>query len=161
MEDIVKFCYKNWWFLSEIESIFFDFLKLFSQKIKNHLCWRKSRHCNHKTTSLRANAKQSRKILSSNIFHWTASSDFILPRRDVCSQSFIAGLHPAYNAKKENWLSNQFSFSFNLDVGNELSSQEVALQVFSPLRVFTTVFGMTLPKHRQLNVAFAERRVVS
>ena len=31
---------------------------------------------------------------------------------------------------------------FNLDVGNELSSQEVALQVFSPLRVFTTVFGM-------------------
>ena len=29
-----------------------------------------------------------------------------------------------------------------LDVGNELSSQEVALQVFSPLRVFTTVFGM-------------------
>ena len=36
--------------------------------------------------------------------------------------------------------SNQF-FS-KLDVGNVLSSQEVALQVFSPLQVFTTVFGM-------------------
>ena len=34
------------------------------------------------------------------------------------------------------------SLLFNLDVGNELSSQEVALQVFSPLRIFTTVFGM-------------------
>ena len=37
---------------------------------------------------------------------------------------------------------HQFSLLFNLDVGNELSSQEVALQVFSPLRIFTTVFGM-------------------
>ena len=31
---------------------------------------------------------------------------------------------------------------FKLDAGNVLSSQEVALQVFSPLQVFTTVFGM-------------------
>ena len=97
---------------------------------------------NYYYPSLQVNAKQSRKILSSNIFHWTASSDFILPRRDVCSQSFIAGLHPAYNAKKENWLSNQFSFFLKLDVGNELSSQAVARQVFLPLRIFTTVFGM-------------------
>ena len=37
---------------------------------------------------------------------------------------------------------HQFNSFFKLDVGNVLSSQEVALQVFSPLQVFTTVFGM-------------------
>ena len=37
---------------------------------------------------------------------------------------------------------HQFSLLFNLDAGNELSFQAVARQVFSPLRIFTTVFGM-------------------
>ena len=47
-----------------------------------------------------------------------------------------------FHIKKAKIEIHQFSLLFNLDVGNELSSQEVALQVFSPLRVFTTVFGM-------------------
>ena len=46
-------------------------------------------------------------------------------------------------AKKKNQFEiHQISSFFKLDVGNVLSSQEVALQVFSPLQVFTTVFGM-------------------
>ena len=46
-------------------------------------------------------------------------------------------------AKKRTNLKSIKSVLFpKLDVGNVLSSQEVALQVFSPLQVFTTVFGM-------------------
>ena len=46
------------------------------------------------------------------------------------------------NKKKSQIEIHQFNSFFKLDVGNVLSSQEVALQVFSPLQVFTTVFGM-------------------
>ena len=46
------------------------------------------------------------------------------------------------NKKRTDSKSIESVLFFKLDVGNELSSQEVALQVFSPLRVFTTVFGM-------------------
>ena len=44
--------------------------------------------------------------------------------------------------KSETTNPSNFAFFLKIDVGNELSSQEVALQVLSPLRVFTTVFGM-------------------
>ena len=47
-----------------------------------------------------------------------------------------------YLKKKNQFEIHQISSSCKLDVGNVLSSQEVALQVFSPLQVFTTVFGM-------------------
>ena len=49
-----------------------------------------------------------------------------------------------YSLKKDFRLIIRFKSKVfcKIDVGNELSSQEVALQVFSPLRVFTTVFGM-------------------
>ena len=47
-----------------------------------------------------------------------------------------------FHIKKAKIEIHQFSLFFKIDVGNELSSQEVALQVFSPLRIFTTVFGM-------------------
>ena len=47
------------------------------------------------------------------------------------------------NKKKRDKLKSiNLSLFLKLDVGNVLSSQEVALQVFSPLQVFTTVFGM-------------------
>ena len=46
------------------------------------------------------------------------------------------------NKKKNQFEIHQISSFCKLDVGNVLSSQEVALQVFSPLQVFTTVFGM-------------------
>ena len=44
--------------------------------------------------------------------------------------------------KKNRFEILQIGSYFKLDVGNVLSSQEVALQVFSPLQGFTTVFGM-------------------
>ena len=44
--------------------------------------------------------------------------------------------------KRDKLKSINLSLFLKLDVGNVLSSQEVALQVFSPLQVFTTVFGM-------------------
>ena len=44
--------------------------------------------------------------------------------------------------KRTNLKSINLSLFLKIDVGNVLSSQEVALQVFSPLQVFTTVFGM-------------------
>lgn len=47
-----------------------------------------------------------------------------------------------FKQKKSQIEIHQFNSFFKLDVGNVLSSQEVALQVFSPLQVFTTVFGM-------------------
>ena len=47
-----------------------------------------------------------------------------------------------FKTKKRKLKSINSRFSFKLDVGNELSSQAVARQVFSPLRIFTTVFGM-------------------
>ena len=46
------------------------------------------------------------------------------------------------NKKRVKLKSINSTLFFKLDVGNVLSSQEVALQVFSPLQVFTTVFGM-------------------
>ena len=53
-----------------------------------------------------------------------------------------------HDKKRDKLKSINLSLFLKLDVGNVLSSQEVALQVFSPLQVFTTVFGMTLPKKR-------------
>ena len=47
-----------------------------------------------------------------------------------------------YQKKRDKLKSINLSLFLKLDVGNVLSSQEVALQVFSPLQVFTTVFGM-------------------
>ena len=47
-----------------------------------------------------------------------------------------------YKKKRDKLKSINLSLFLKLDVGNVLSSQEVALQVFSPLQVFTTVFGM-------------------
>ena len=55
------------------------------------------------------------------------------------------GWFPSENCflnKKAKLLIQVISLLFNLDAGNELSFQAVARQVFSPLRVFTTVFGM-------------------
>ena len=51
-------------------------------------------------------------------------------------------LHPTFTKKRDKLKSINLSLFLKLDVGNVLSSQEVALQVFSPLQVFTTVFGM-------------------
>ena len=47
-----------------------------------------------------------------------------------------------FSTKKKELIIRLIPLLFNLDVGNELSSQAVARQVFSPLRIFTTVFGM-------------------
>ena len=47
-----------------------------------------------------------------------------------------------FNKKRTNLKSIKLVLFLKLDAGIVLSSQEVALQVFSPLQVFTTVFGM-------------------
>ena len=44
--------------------------------------------------------------------------------------------------KRDKLKSINLSLFLKIDAGIVLSSQEVALQVFSPLQVFTTVFGM-------------------
>ena len=44
--------------------------------------------------------------------------------------------------KRTNLKSIKLVLFLKIDAGIVLSSQEVALQVFSPLQVFTTVFGM-------------------
>ena len=44
--------------------------------------------------------------------------------------------------KKNQFEIHQIGSFLKIDAGIVLSSQEVALQVFSPLQVFTTVFGM-------------------
>ena len=59
-------------------------------------------------------------------------------------------LHPAFllsaqqnlTKKRDKLKSINLSLFLKIDAGIVLSSQEVALQVFSPLQVFTTVFGM-------------------
>ena len=52
-------------------------------------------------------------------------------------------LHHTFLQKKRDKLKSiNLSLFLKLDAGIVLSSQEVALQVFSPLQVFTTVFGM-------------------
>ena len=52
-------------------------------------------------------------------------------------------LHPTILQKKRDKLKSiNLSLFLKIDAGIVLSSQEVALQVFSPLQVFTTVFGM-------------------
>ena len=86
-------------FVLNFGSIFLIFWRVFSQKIKNHLCWRKSRHCNHKFPVFASEAKQS-----SSFYHQTYFTGLL--RRissflaETCSISYSAGLHPAYNAKK-------------------------------------------------------------
>ena len=47
-----------------------------------------------------------------------------------------------FNKKRTNLKSIKLVLFLKIDAGIVLSSQEVALQVFSPLQVFTTVFGM-------------------
>ena len=52
----------------------------------------------------------------------------------------ICTLH--FYKKRDKLKSINLSLFLKIDAGIVLSSQEVALQVFSPLQVFTTVFGM-------------------
>ena len=60
--------------------------------------------------------------------------------RDKCR----LGVQPNKNMTKKRDKLNSINLSpfLKIDAGIVLSSQEVALQVFSPLQVFTTVFGM-------------------
>ena len=59
-----------------------------------------------------------------------------------CKRRVVSQARIGFKTKKRKLKSINSRFSFKLDVGNELSSQAVARQVFSPLRIFTTVFGM-------------------
>ena len=56
--------------------------------------------------------------------------------------TFLLSAQQYVTKKRDKQKSINLSLFLKLDVGNVLSSQEVALQVFSPLQVFTTVFGM-------------------
>ena len=55
---------------------------------------------------------------------------------------FGAKFAPYIYKKRDKLKSINLSLFLKIDAGIVLSSQEVALQVFSPLQVFTTVFGM-------------------
>ena len=70
-----------------------------------------------------------------------------IKERDDSAEQKVTKCHVLREAggflrKRDNLKSFKLSLLSNLDVGNELSSQAVARQVFSPLRIFTTVFGM-------------------
>ena len=64
------------------------------------------------------------------------NTDFLSSKKSLyCFAQF-------FNKKKNQFEIHQIGSFLKLDAGIVLSSQEVALQVFSPLQVFTTVFGM-------------------
>ena len=56
--------------------------------------------------------------------------------------TFLLSAQQNLTKKRDKLKSINLSLFLKLDAGIVLSSQEVALQVFSPLQVFTTVFGM-------------------
>ena len=60
----------------------------------------------------------------------------------VCAHLRTDKLDKKNKKKRVELKSINSTLFLKLDAGNVLSSQEVALQVFSPLQVFTTVFGM-------------------
>ena len=56
--------------------------------------------------------------------------------------TFLLSAQQYVTKKRDKLKSINLSLFLKIDAGIVLSSQEVALQVFSPLQVFTTVFGM-------------------